>query len=69
MNLIEGSFATFGDRSGLNRAPVGEIERSESNVTIQTLKIIANTLDVRIGERCEGSLRGSQARPTPFLPF
>jgi transcriptional regulator with XRE-family HTH domain len=38
----------FADRSGLNRAHVGEIERGESNVTIQTLKIIADTLEVRI---------------------
>jgi transcriptional regulator with XRE-family HTH domain len=38
----------FADRSGLNRAHVGEIERGESNVTIQTLKIIADTLDVRV---------------------
>lgn len=38
----------FADRSGLNRAHVGEIERGESNVTIQTLKIIADTLGVRI---------------------
>jgi transcriptional regulator with XRE-family HTH domain len=50
VNLIEGSFATFGDRSGLNRAYVGEIERGECNVTIQTLKIIADTLDARIVE-------------------
>ncbi len=34
----------FGDLSGLNRAHVGEIERGESNVTIQTLKLIADTL-------------------------
>ena len=33
----------FGDLSGLNRAHVGEVERGESNVTIQTLKIIADT--------------------------
>ena len=38
----------FGDKSGLNRAHVGEIERGESNVTIQTLKIIADTLGVKI---------------------
>ena len=38
----------FADRSGLNRAHVGEIERGESNVTIQTLKIIADTLGVKI---------------------
>ena len=44
----------FGDRSGLNRAHVGEIERGESNVTIQTLKIIADTLGVRIVELVKG---------------
>ena len=38
----------FAERSGLHRAHVGEIERGESNVTIQTLKIIADTLRVRI---------------------
>lgn len=38
----------FGEKAGLNRAHVGEIERGESNVTIQTLKIVADTLDVRI---------------------
>lgn len=40
----------FADRSGLNRAHVGEIERGESNVTIQTLKIIADTLGVKISD-------------------
>jgi transcriptional regulator with XRE-family HTH domain len=44
----------FADRSGLNRAHVGEIERGESNVTIQTLKIIADTLDVRITDLVKG---------------
>jgi ribosome-binding protein aMBF1 (putative translation factor) len=38
----------FADRSGLHRAHVGEIERGEQNVTIQTLKTIADTLGVRI---------------------
>jgi transcriptional regulator with XRE-family HTH domain len=38
----------FGERSGLNRAHVGEIERGECNVTIQTLKLVADTLGVRI---------------------
>jgi len=33
---------------------VGEIERGESNVTIQTLKIIADTLGVRIAELAKG---------------
>lgn len=38
----------FAERSGLHRAHVGEIERGESNVTIQTLKIIADSLGVKI---------------------
>jgi transcriptional regulator with XRE-family HTH domain len=38
----------FADKSGLNRAQVGEIELGESNVTIQTLKIVADTLGVKI---------------------
>ena len=44
----------FADRSGLNRANVGEVERGESNVTIQTLKIIADTLGVRIVDLVKG---------------
>lgn len=44
----EWSQDVFADRSGLNRAHVGEIERGESNVTIQTLKIIADTLGVKV---------------------
>jgi transcriptional regulator with XRE-family HTH domain len=44
----------FADRSGLNRAHVGEIERGESNVTIQTLKIIADAAGVRIVELVKG---------------
>jgi len=44
----------FGDLSGLNRAHVGEIERGESNVTIQTLKIIADTLHVKIRDLVQG---------------
>jgi transcriptional regulator with XRE-family HTH domain len=38
----------FADKSGLHRAHVGAIERGERNVTLQTLKIIADTLGVRI---------------------
>ena len=41
------SQGVLADRSGLNRAHVGEIERGESNVTIQTLKIIADRLALR----------------------
>lgn len=44
----------FADRSGLNRAHVGEIERGESNVTIQTLKIVADTLGVKIADLVKG---------------
>jgi transcriptional regulator with XRE-family HTH domain len=44
----------FADKSGLNRAHVGEIERGESNVTIQTLKIIADTLGVKIVDLVKG---------------
>ncbi len=44
----------FADKSGLHRAHVGEIERGESNVTIQTLKIVADTLGVRIVDLVKG---------------
>jgi DNA-binding XRE family transcriptional regulator len=46
--------AVFADRAGLNRAHVGEIERGESNVTIQTLKLIADTLKVKVVELVRG---------------
>jgi DNA-binding XRE family transcriptional regulator len=46
--------AVFADRSGLNRAHVGEIERGESNVTIQTLKLIADTLKVKVVDLVRG---------------
>jgi transcriptional regulator with XRE-family HTH domain len=44
----------FAERAGLHRAHVGEIERGESNVTIQTLKIIADTLKVKVVELVKG---------------
>jgi transcriptional regulator with XRE-family HTH domain len=44
----------FADRSGLHRAHVSEIERGESNVTLQTLKILADTLEVRIVDLVKG---------------
>lgn len=44
----------FADRAGLNRAHMGEIERGESNVTIQTLKLIADTLKVNIVDLVKG---------------
>ncbi len=44
----------FADRSGLHRAHVGAIERGERNVTLQTLKTIADTLDVRVVDLVKG---------------
>jgi transcriptional regulator with XRE-family HTH domain len=44
----------FAERSGLHRAHVGEIERGESNVTIQKLKIVADTLGVKIDDLVRG---------------
>jgi transcriptional regulator with XRE-family HTH domain len=44
----------FADRTGLHRAHIGEIERGESNVTIQTLKTIADTLGCRIADLVKG---------------
>jgi transcriptional regulator with XRE-family HTH domain len=44
----------FADKTGLHRAHIGEIERGESNVTLQTLKILADTLDVRIVDLVKG---------------
>jgi transcriptional regulator with XRE-family HTH domain len=44
----------FADKSGLNRAHVGEIERGEANVTLQTLKIIADTLHTTIADLVRG---------------
>jgi XRE family transcriptional regulator, regulator of sulfur utilization len=44
----------FAERAGLHRAHVGEIERGESNVTIQTLKLVADTLKVRVVDLVKG---------------
>jgi transcriptional regulator with XRE-family HTH domain len=44
----------FADRTGLHRAHIGEIERGESNVTIQTLKTLADALGVRIVDLLKG---------------
>jgi transcriptional regulator with XRE-family HTH domain len=40
----------FADKTGLHRAHVGEIERGESNTTLQTLKIMADALGVGVGD-------------------
>ncbi|HEY6390547.1 MAG TPA: helix-turn-helix transcriptional regulator [Bryobacteraceae bacterium] len=40
----------FAHRSGLHRADVGAIERGERNVTLRTLRIVADTLRVGIAD-------------------
>lgn len=42
------------DLAGLNRSHVGEIERGEANVTIQTLKTLADTLGVTVSDFVRG---------------
>ena len=49
-----GSQDVLSDRSGLHRAHIGEIERGETNVTLQTLKTLADTLSVRITDLVKG---------------
>ena len=44
----------FAEKAGLNRAHMGEIERGESNITLQTLKLIADTLRVKIADLVQG---------------
>ena len=44
----------FADKTGLHRAHVGEIERGESNTTLQTMKILADALKVRIVDLVKG---------------
>ena len=44
----------FADKTGLHRAHIGEIERGESNVTLQTLKILADALHVKISDLVKG---------------
>jgi transcriptional regulator with XRE-family HTH domain len=43
----------FADRSGIHRAQVGAIERWEMNVTLRTLKTVADTLKVKIRDLTE----------------
>lgn len=42
------------DRSGLNRTHLGQIERGEANVTLQTLKTLSDTLGVKITDLLKG---------------
>ena len=44
----------LGERAGLHRAHVGEIERGEVNVSLQTLKLLADTLGCKIVDLVRG---------------
>ena len=44
----------FADKSGIHRADVGAIERGERNLTLKTLKIVADTLKVRMTDLLDG---------------
>ena len=44
----------FADRSGLHRADVGAIERGERNVTLRTIRTIADTLGVKMADLLSG---------------
>jgi len=37
-------------KSGLHRAQVGQIERGERNLTLKTMKTLADTLGVRVAD-------------------
>jgi XRE family transcriptional regulator, regulator of sulfur utilization len=40
--------------AGVNRTHMGQLERGECNVTIQTLKIIADALGVKVSDLIKG---------------
>lgn len=42
------------DKSGLHRAHIGEIERGETNVTLSTMRTLADTFGTRIAELLKG---------------
>jgi transcriptional regulator with XRE-family HTH domain len=42
------------DRSGLHRAHIGEIERGETNVTLLTIKTLADTFHVPMTDLLKG---------------
>jgi len=44
----------FAHRSGLHRADVGAIERGERNMTLRTMRTIADTLGVGIADLTKG---------------
>jgi transcriptional regulator with XRE-family HTH domain len=55
----------FADKTVLHRAHVGEIERGESNVTMQTLKILADAIRREDRRSPEGPLKNSAIPPHP----
>jgi len=44
----------FSDKSGIHRADVGAIERGERNVTLRTMRTIADTFGVKIVDLLKG---------------
>jgi len=44
----------FAHRSGMKRSDVGDIERGERNVTLKTMRTIADTCKVRIVDLLKG---------------
>ena len=44
----------FADRSGIHRADIGAIERGERNVTLRTMRTIADTFGVKITDLVKG---------------
>lgn len=44
----------FADKSGIHRADIGAIERGERNVTLRTMRTLADTLVVRIADLVKG---------------
>jgi transcriptional regulator with XRE-family HTH domain len=40
----------FAEKAGINRTHMGQIERGECNVTIQTLKLIADVLRLDVAD-------------------
>jgi transcriptional regulator with XRE-family HTH domain len=44
----------FSDKSGIHRADIGAIERGERNVTLRTMRTIADTFGVKIVDLLKG---------------
>lgn len=44
----------FADKSGFHRAQIGAFERGEMNITLASLHLLAQTLEVRIADLFKG---------------